>query len=96
MISIHIKRTYKYSYIIERNRREIARFYNKKHAIDMLYQLYKRYNELNKTDSHFHFVPVLLFKGQTLVLYTSARRTLGDNSGDDFKDYFTITRQKNF
>lgn len=96
MFSIHIDRIYKYSFIVTRNRREIARFNTKKEAKDYLFNLFNSYRFMAKDNDFFDFSPALLTGGSSMVVYSSTKRTLGNNKGDDFKDYFHITRINNY
>ncbi|MDO4902124.1 MAG: hypothetical protein Q4A21_01030 [bacterium] len=96
MFTIQLQRIYKYSYIITRNRREIARFNTKKEAKDALFQIFNDYRIMAKDNQFFDFAPALLTGGNSMVVYSSSKRTLTNNKGDEFRDYFHISRINNY
>lgn len=96
MLSIQVNRTYKFSYVVMRNRRIIATFNSKKQAKDFIFELYNLYKRLSIETDSVNYSAQLLTGGSSMVVYTSTKRTLGYNKGEDFRDFFLIDRVKNY
>ena len=95
MFKITIELKYKFKYTIYRNRREIISFHSKKHARDQLFQFKKDFEQLNKSQNIFNIFPLILRSGDSMVVYTFRRQTLGNPLDEDSKDYFEIRREFN-
>lgn len=87
MITLNIKQTYKYKFIVTRNRRQISEFNTKKQAKQALQQTAQSYNRLNSEQDIFNFTYTTLMGGENLVVYTINRL-----NNDEFRDQFEIRR----
>lgn len=95
MFKLTIERTYKFKYVIYRNRRSVAEYTTKKQAKLKLYELHDEYKLLSNSQSLYNFFPMFLRGGDCLVIYTSRQQTLADNTSEEFKDYYEIKREIN-